>query len=131
MASAAIKIAYIIFLSSFVTWLALLCSIGFSNGTWATPIRFPNIFMLTVFMVSAVAASISSGIIGMSYLGISFNFKHRQSLQSQRSDSPILQESPVLIANMPGDSAVAEVEEPDLNICVLMLTEEEEATHKT
>lgn len=32
---------------------------------------------------------------------------------------------------MPGDSAVAEVEEPDLNICVLMLTEEEEATHKT
>jgi hypothetical protein len=126
MASTKIKVAYAVFLISFGMWLALFLAVWFPSITSATPIRFPNTMTLTTFMAFAVVAAISCGIIGMDFLGINLKLTHTKSERNPKSYKPILQESPVLIANTPRNVEVAEMKDANLDIFGLLLTEEEE-----
>lgn len=125
MAATKTKAAFGIFSLSFGTWLALVWSICLPNGTWVTPIRFPNTLTLTVFMVSAVVAAVSCGVIGIDYLGITFRGANRKSALSPASQNLVLQEPQISVAESP-EVTVADVDKADLDIFTLMLTEEEE-----
>ena len=95
MTSTKTKIAPFLFLVFFNIWVTVLWATCFPSGAWANPVRFPNILMLTLFMVSGSIAAISGAVIGLEYLGIHFILEHRDSILTVRKRSFIARKSRV------------------------------------
>jgi len=141
MTSTKIKAAYFLFLVFFSIWVTVLWLTCFPSGAWANPVRFPNILMLTLFMVSGSVAAVSCAVIGIDYLGIDFGLRHGNSVQIPKNQSLAIQECPALVIQESGSdtagieklqepSLIVESEETEQDVLVLLPTEEEETTEK-
>ena len=87
------NVAYIIFFSSFAVWVGIL----FANAALTNSLVFPNALMSTAFLVSGGVAGVSCGIVGLSFLGVSFNLKGKQALKQEKVNDIIIKE-PIQLA---------------------------------
>lgn len=112
MASTKIEVAYFFFFVFFSIWVTLLWLTCFPSGTWANPVRFSNVSMLTLFMVSGSASAVSCAIIGINYLRIDFRAGHRDSIKTVRSQSPVVQKPVVPVVQKSSAFVVQKVRVP-------------------
>ncbi len=133
MASTKIKTAYFLFVLFFVIWFTVMWLTCFPSGTWANPVRFFNVFALALFLVSGGIAAVSCAVIGIDYLGINFRLGHGDSVQIPKNQSLVLQEfrsDTANIGKLQEPSVIAEPEETEQDVLVLLPTEEKEKTQE-
>ena len=92
-------------------------------------------------MVSGSIAAVSCAVIGIDYLGIHFRSKHGDSIQTLGNQSLVVQECRALVVQesrsdiadiekLQEPSAIAETEQTEQDVFVLLQTEEEETTQE-
>lgn len=116
-----LKVASALFLSSFIIWLILIF-LGAQPNDTVGQIQFSNLSILALFLGSAIAASLSSMVIGLNFLGLEMKpislkkkFGRGQVTLQTRKSPPIVQLEKLQASRTKLEAATHSLEEEKIN----------------